>query len=187
MAELKRDILEYERSTGQRFLNLRRLFNSAILEGGAKRKRQAARKDSIRGTECLCDAEWEDDDGNTYQHCDTSAPLYDGEHWCMVTAPGQTKGCREKIKKEKFNWGYCKPSSPIVFKTASGADEVINPDPSYLEFLYEYNLDLSHKKITSIPPEIVILIYLHYLHLNNNQLRRFHQRLETWPNWKVWI
>ena len=89
----------------------------------------------------------------------------------MVTAPGQTKGCREKIKKEKFNWGYCEPSSPIVFKTASGADEVvIDPDPLHLQIFYEYNLDLSHKKITSIPPEIVILIYLHYLHLNNNQL-----------------
>ena len=60
-----------------RFLNLRRLFNSAM-EGGAKRKRQAARKDSIVGTGCLCDPEWEDDDGNTYQHCDTSAPCTTG-------------------------------------------------------------------------------------------------------------
>ena len=36
--ELKRNILEYERSTGRKLLGLRRLFNSAILEGGAKRK-----------------------------------------------------------------------------------------------------------------------------------------------------
>ena len=38
MAELKRDILEYERSTGRKLFELRRLFNSAILEGGAIRE-----------------------------------------------------------------------------------------------------------------------------------------------------
>ena len=39
MAEFKRSIIEYERITGRKLLELRRLFNSAILEGGAKRKR----------------------------------------------------------------------------------------------------------------------------------------------------
>ena len=122
MAELKRDILEYERSTGQRFLNLRRLFNSAM-EGGAKRKR-------------------EDD---------------------------SQEGSSKKTRNE----------NAIVFKTASGVDEVVKN--------WVGKIRLFQKQITSIPPEIGNLTKMTKLNLLLNQITTIPPEIGNLANLKTLV
>ena len=107
MAEIKRNILQYEKEAGRRLPELRRLFN---LRAGAKRKRKEVRKDQVLGTECLCDAEWEHKNIQ-YEHCDARTEDAKGKRWCFFTSNGQAKACRDAMKGKGLMWSSCEASN----------------------------------------------------------------------------
>ena len=152
--ELKRNILEYERITGRKLFELRRLFNSAILEGGAKRKR-------------------EDDSQEV-----SSKKTRNETTIVFKTASGVDKVISNLAKLESLHLSSNQLTSipPDIGNLTklenlfldSNQLSTLPPEIGNLAILKSLHLD--NNQLTTLPPEIGNLAKLESLHLTSNQL-----------------